>query len=97
MLFAESAHLLGRLIKACPRLVLPYVSPILKALVAKLRISPQLQITVATATAPNKAVLVQGEEHIGALLSNKAHCDHMRLLDVWPMQKFQLFMVGDLT
>lgn len=59
-LLAESAHLLGRLIKACPRLVLPYVSPILKALVAKLRITPQLQITVATAAAPNKVTLVQG-------------------------------------
>ncbi len=34
---AESALLLGKLIHACPRLVLPYVPPILKALVAKLR------------------------------------------------------------
>lgn len=63
---AESAHLLGRLIKACPRLVLPYVSPILKALMAKLRISPQLQITAATATTANKALLIQGL-HLGSL------------------------------
>lgn len=59
--FAESAHLLGRLIHACPRLVLPYVSAILKALVAKLRTVPSLQIT---ATGPPgtaaKASLVQG-------------------------------------
>lgn len=33
----ESARLLGVLIQSCPRLVLPYVSPILKALVKKLR------------------------------------------------------------
>lgn len=56
-----SAHLLGRLINACPRLVLPYVSPILKALVAKLRAAPHLQITAAgpSGTAA-KATLVQG-------------------------------------
>ena len=58
---AGSAHLLGRLINACPRLVLPYVSPILKALVAKLRAAPHLQITAAgpSGTAA-KATLVQG-------------------------------------
>lgn len=57
----ESAHLLGRLINACPRLVLPYVSPILKVLVAKLRVAPSLQITIAgpSGTAA-KANLVQG-------------------------------------
>ena len=58
---AESAHLLGRLINACPRLVLPYVSAILKALVAKLRTVPSLQITASgpPGTAA-KASLVQG-------------------------------------
>lgn len=34
---AESAFLLGKLIHGAPRLVLPYVAPIEKALVAKLR------------------------------------------------------------
>lgn len=33
----QSALLLGRLIHSAPRLVAPYVSPVLKALVAKLR------------------------------------------------------------
>lgn len=56
-----SAHLLGRLINACPRLVLPYVSPILKALVAKLRLAPHLQLTAAGPSgAATKATLVQG-------------------------------------
>ena len=36
---AESAYLLGCLIHSCPRLVMPYVWPILKALVAKLRMA----------------------------------------------------------
>lgn len=60
--FAGSAHLLGRLINACPRLVLPYVSPILKALVAKLRLAPTLQITTAgpPGSTNTKATLVQG-------------------------------------
>lgn len=59
---AESAYLLGALIHACPRLVLPYVSAILKALVAKLRAAPSLQITAAgpPGTAA-KATLVQGK------------------------------------
>ncbi len=34
---AEGAHLLGCLIHSAPRLVMPYVGPILKALVSKLR------------------------------------------------------------
>ena len=34
---AESAFLLGKLVHGAPRLVMPYVAPILKALVAKLR------------------------------------------------------------
>ena len=36
---AESAYLLGCLIHSCPRLVMPYVWPILKALVSKLRMA----------------------------------------------------------
>ncbi len=89
MLHAESAHLLGRLIKACPRLVLPYVSPILKALVAKLRVSPQLQITVSTATAQSKAALVQGEKkmHILWLAFDNTQCENMQSLGIWPTQK----------
>ena len=38
---AESASLLGRLIHNAPQLVLPYVSPIEKALVGKLRTAAQ--------------------------------------------------------
>jgi hypothetical protein len=38
---AESASLLGRLIHNAPQLVLPYVSPIEKALVGKLRSAAQ--------------------------------------------------------
>ena len=53
--------MLGRLINACPRLVLPYVSPILKALVVKLRVTPSLQITTAQTGPGAKATLVQGE------------------------------------
>ncbi|BDA44527.1 Serine/threonine-protein kinase TOR [Coccomyxa sp. Obi] len=66
-----SAHLLGRLINACPRLVLPYVSPILKALVAKLRIAPTLQITAAgpPGTTTTKATLVQGGGESGVVAS----------------------------
>ncbi|DBA66640.1 TPA: hypothetical protein ACH3X2_002209 [Trebouxia sp. C0005] len=48
----EGAHLLGCLIHSAPRLVMPYVGPILKALVSKLRstslpliIPPSLQVT----------------------------------------------------
>lgn len=36
---AESAYLLGCLIYSCPRLVMPYIWPILRALVAKLRLA----------------------------------------------------------
>lgn len=57
---AESAYLLGRLIATCPRLVLPYVSPILKALVMKLRVVPSLQITAAQSGPGSKATVVQG-------------------------------------
>ncbi len=59
---------MGRLINACPLLVLPYVSPILKALVAKLRIAPTLQITAAgpPGTATTKATLVQGNPLLGS-------------------------------
>ena len=49
---AEGAHLLGCLIHSAPRLVMPYVGPILKALVSKLRsasipliIHPSPQVT----------------------------------------------------
>ena len=49
--------------------MLPYVSPILKALMAKLRISPQLQITAATATTASKAILIQGL-HLGSPIMN---------------------------
>ena len=38
-LLAESAYLLGCLIHSCARLVMPYVWPILKALVTKLRMA----------------------------------------------------------
>jgi hypothetical protein len=55
---AESARLLGHLINSAPNLVLPYVSPILAALVAKLRaaalVSPLL---VAANKATAKSVL----------------------------------------
>lgn len=47
---AESAFLLGKLIHGAPRLVLPYVAPIEKALVAKLR-------SAALLPAPLTAVL----------------------------------------
>ena len=39
LLLAESAYLLGCLIHSCARLVMPYVWPILKALVTKLRMA----------------------------------------------------------
>lgn len=38
----ESARLLGILIRSCSRLILPYVSPILKALMTKLRASSEM-------------------------------------------------------
>ena len=38
----ESARLLGILIRSCSRLVLPYVSPILKALMTKLRAASEM-------------------------------------------------------
>jgi hypothetical protein len=37
-----SASLLGKLIRAAPRLILPYVSPVIKALVVKLRSAASL-------------------------------------------------------
>ncbi len=36
----ESAYLLGSLIRAAPRLVLPYIAPVLTALVGKLKTNP---------------------------------------------------------
>ena len=55
---AESAFLLGKLIHGAPRLVLPYVAPIEKALVAKLRsatlLPPPLAAPAGPATKPAK-------------------------------------------
>lgn len=49
---AESAFLLGKLIHGAPRLVLPYVAPVLKALVAKLRTAAMLPAPLTPAPAP---------------------------------------------
>eukprot|EP00891_Asterochloris_glomerata_P006787 jgi/Astpho2/6787/fgenesh1_pm.00103_%23_6_t len=61
----ESAYLLGCLIHSCPRLVMPYVWPILKALVAKLRMASfgvmMPQATAITAPDASKGPLHGGE------------------------------------
>jgi hypothetical protein len=49
---AESAFLLGKLIHGAPRLVLPYVAPIEKALVAKLRSATLLPPPLAAPAGP---------------------------------------------
>uniref|UniRef100_A0A7S1SYY6 Serine/threonine-protein kinase TOR n=1 Tax=Tetraselmis chuii TaxID=63592 RepID=A0A7S1SYY6_9CHLO len=46
----ESARLLGCLIQSAPRLIMPYVSPILKALVAKLKKSGSAALPPVTST-----------------------------------------------
>lgn len=57
----ESAHLLGRLIHNAPQLVLPYVPPIEKALVTKLRVTvPATQLT-AVAGLVTKGPTATGE------------------------------------
>ena len=58
--------------------MLPYVSPILKALMAKLRISPQLQITAATATTANKALLIQGLHSGPPFMNQTPQLEHAR-------------------
>ena len=65
-LAAESALLLGKLIHACPRLVLPYVPPILKALVSKLRASGPALIAGPAPSgvgAAPKGAVAQGAAH----------------------------------
>ena len=67
----DSAKLLGVLIRAAPRLVLPYTSSILKALLSKLRASSQLNsaprgplggVTESTATAQSKSTSVAAQQ-----------------------------------
>ncbi|KAK3265871.1 hypothetical protein CYMTET_25479 [Cymbomonas tetramitiformis] len=60
----QSARLLGCLIQSCPRLILPYVAPVLKALVAKLRSS-----TGSTATGPAQG----GSATASTSLTHHAH------------------------
>lgn len=53
----ESASLLDRLITSAPRLILPYVSPIQKALVSKLRGSSAAMAAAATPALPGLNIL----------------------------------------
>ncbi|KAK9806315.1 hypothetical protein WJX72_010074 [[Myrmecia] bisecta] len=62
----ESAHLLGCLIHSAPRLVMPYVSPILKALVAKLRTSSTVLVTHPAGASGKGAVQGGGESGVVA-------------------------------
>ena len=65
---AESASLLGRLIHNAPQLVLPYVSPIEKALVGKLRSAAQHAPLLADPAGP--IALPKGTTGGGHLLSS---------------------------
>ncbi len=51
LVFVDSAGLLGALISSSSRLVLPYVPPILRALLLKLRATTQLVVLQSTAPA----------------------------------------------
>lgn len=62
MYVADSAGLLGALISSSPRLVLPYVPPILRALLSKLRLTTQMiSLQVAPAVAMPKGPAQPGE------------------------------------
>jgi hypothetical protein len=61
---AESARLLGVLIRCAPRLVLPYAAPVLRALVAKLQAAGSgapPAAPAATAAKPSSKSTAQGE------------------------------------
>ena len=58
---AESARLLGVLIRSAPKLVLPYTAPVLRALVGKLRAAGSSAAAANAATAqPNMKASSQG-------------------------------------
>ena len=63
--FVDSAGLLGALISSSSRLVLPYVPPILRALLLKLRTTTQLVVLQSTTPAAvPKGPAQPGQEHI---------------------------------
>ncbi len=65
---AEGAHLLGCLIHSAPRLVMPYVGPILKALVSKLR-SASLPLIIHPSPQHMQKGPVQGGGETGVMAS----------------------------
>lgn len=70
VVFAEGAHLLGCLIHSAPRLVMPYVGPILKALVSKLRSAAQPLIIMPSPQGPHmQKGGVQGGGETGVMAS----------------------------
>ena len=64
---AEGAHLLGCLIHSAPRLIMPYVGPILKALVSKLR-SASMPLIIHPSPHMQKGA-VQGGGETGVMAS----------------------------
>ena len=66
---AESAWLLGRLVASSPRLVLPYVPPIFRTLVAKLRANVTLMLPL-----PAAPQTVKGPPPPGDLLIQRMAC-----------------------
>lgn len=60
--YADSAGLLGTLINSSPRLVVPYVPPILRALLLKLRHTTQMVALQGGAQMPVKGPTQPGNE-----------------------------------
>lgn len=80
---AERAHLLGCLINSAPRLIMPYIGPILKVLVHKLRV---VSIPLMVHPVPSHSHLQKGAAQVGFAISP--------LLTTWSHDSYCCFIPG---